>query len=78
VKDGRAHIYEPVMGREEATRFEIRHLVSRFFRNSHEALLLNILQDEEIDANQLKRLREMLDQHDARSRSANDGKGDQK
>ena len=66
VKDGRAHIYEPTIGREEATRLEIRHLVSRFFRNSHEELLLNILQDEEIDAGQLKRLREMLDQHEVR------------
>jgi BlaI family transcriptional regulator, penicillinase repressor len=69
VKDGRAHIYEAVIGRDEATRSEIRHLLSRFFRNSHEALLLNILQDEEIDAAQLKRLREMLDQHDARNHS---------
>ena len=61
VKDGRAHVYEPIIGREEATRSEIRHLVSRFFRNSHEALVLNILQDEKIDTSDLKRLREMLD-----------------
>ena len=74
VKNGRAHIYIPVIGREEATRSEIRHLVSRFFRNSHEALLLNLLQDEHIDAAQLKRLREMLDQHDA----GNKVKGDLK
>jgi predicted transcriptional regulator len=67
VKDGRAHVYEPVIGREEATRSEIRHLVSRFFRNSHEALLLNILQDEEIGAGQLKRLREVLDEYDSRT-----------
>ena len=68
IKDGRAFIYEPTIGREEATRSEIRHLVSRFFRNSHEALLLNILQDEEIDASQLKRLRRMLDEHEARDK----------
>lgn len=67
VKDGRAFIYEPTIGREEATRSEVRHLVSRFFRNSHEALLLNILQDEEIDAAELKRLRQMLDQNDAQN-----------
>jgi BlaI family transcriptional regulator, penicillinase repressor len=60
-KDGRAHVYEPIIGREEATRSEIRHLVSRFFRNSHEALVLNILQDDKIDTGDLKRLREMLD-----------------
>jgi predicted transcriptional regulator len=66
VKDGRAHVYEPIIGREEATRSEIRHLVSRFFRNSHEALVLNILQDEAIDAEKLNRLREMLERSDAK------------
>jgi predicted transcriptional regulator len=60
-KDGRAHVYEPLIGRREATRSEIRHLVSRFFRNSHEALVLNILEDEAIGAEDLKGLREMLD-----------------
>ena len=78
VKDGRAFIYEPIIGREEATRSEIRHLVSRFFRNSHEALLLNILQDEEIDAAQVQRLREMLDEHDARNNSGQNKNGDRK
>jgi len=78
VKDGRAHIYEPTIGREEATRSEVRHLVSRFFRNSHEALLLNILQDEEIDAAELKRLRDMLDEHDAQTNPRQTAKGDQK
>jgi BlaI family transcriptional regulator, penicillinase repressor len=66
IKDGRAHVYEPVVGREEATRSEIRHLLGRFFRNSREALLLNILQDEAIDAGELKRLREMLERSESR------------
>jgi predicted transcriptional regulator len=61
VKDGRAHIYEPLVGRQEATRSEIRHLVGRFFRNSHKALVLNILEDEGLEAGELKRLREMLE-----------------
>ena len=60
-KDGRAHIYEPLIGRQEATRTEIRHLVGRFFRDSHEALVLNILEDGAIEAAELKRLREMLE-----------------
>jgi len=66
VKDGRAHIYEPIIGRDEATRSEIKHLIGRFFRNSHEALVLNILQDDSIDAEELKRLREMLERSDAK------------
>ena len=61
VKDGRAHVYEPLIGRKDATRSEIRHLVSRFFRNSHEALVLNILEDDEIADEELERLRKMLD-----------------
>jgi BlaI family transcriptional regulator, penicillinase repressor len=66
VKDGRAYIYEPLIGRDEATRSEIRHLVGRFFRNSHEALVLNILQDQAIDAEELKRLRQLLEANDVR------------
>lgn len=60
LKDGRAHVYQPLVGQQEASRSEIRHLVNRFFRNSHEALLLNILRDDEINDRELKRLREML------------------
>lgn len=65
-KDGRAHIYTPIIGREEASRSEIRHLVGRFFRNSHEALVLNILQDAAIDPEELKRLRKMLERSNAK------------
>jgi predicted transcriptional regulator len=60
VKEGRAHLYMPLVGREEATRFEIKNLVGRFFKNSHELLLLNILEDKSIEAQELTRLRELL------------------
>jgi len=59
-KDGRAHIYEPLVGRKEATRDEIRHLVGRFFRNSHEQLVLNILEDRGLEQQEIDRLRKML------------------
>jgi predicted transcriptional regulator len=62
VKEGRLHIYMPMVGRNEATRFEIRHLVNRFFRNSHKDLILNILEDDSIDSDELKRLRKMLEE----------------
>ena len=61
VKDGRAHVYEPLIDRDDATRSEIRHLVSRFFRNSHKALLLNLLEDEAIEDEEVKRLRKVLE-----------------
>ena len=61
IKDGRAHVYTPVVPREEASRSEIRRLVSRFFQDSHELLVLNILEDRGIDAAELKRLRDLLE-----------------
>ena len=67
VKDGRAHIYMPLVGKQEATRFEVRNLVNRFFRNSHELLVLNILEDQSIDAQELQRLRQMLDRGEEKS-----------
>jgi BlaI family transcriptional regulator, penicillinase repressor len=65
VKDGRAHLYIPLVERREATRSEIRHLVSRFFKDSHELLVLNILEDQGMEAEELKRLRQLLQPKDA-------------
>ncbi|HEY1502285.1 MAG TPA: BlaI/MecI/CopY family transcriptional regulator [Acidobacteriaceae bacterium] len=63
-KDGRAHVYSALVAEEEASRSEIRHLVGRFFRNSHEDLVLNILEDRGVDPKELERLRKMLDRSD--------------
>ncbi|HKF20826.1 MAG TPA: BlaI/MecI/CopY family transcriptional regulator [Candidatus Angelobacter sp.] len=60
VKDGRAHVYQPLVGRKEATRSEVRNLLNRFFKDSHELLVLNLLEDSSLDAIELKRLRELL------------------
>ena len=60
-KDGRAHVYIPLVAREEASRSEIRRLVSRFFHDSHELLVLNILEDRGIDREELQHLRELLE-----------------
>jgi BlaI family penicillinase repressor len=65
-KDGRAHVYAALVGQKEATRSEIHHLVGRFFKNSHEQLVLNILEDRGIEAEELDRLREMLERSGAK------------
>ena len=61
VKENRAHVYMPKIDRKDATRFEVSHLVNRFFGNSHEKLLLNILEEQSIDADELSRLRQLLE-----------------
>jgi predicted transcriptional regulator len=60
-KDGRAHIYSPLVERKEATRSEISRLANRFFGSSRELLVLNILEDRGVDAAELNRLRKMLE-----------------
>jgi len=65
LKDGRAHVYTPLVEKKEATRTEIRHLVSRFFKDSHEQLVLNLLEDQGIGPEEIDHLREMLIQKDA-------------
>ncbi len=60
-KDGRAHLYAPLIEREDARRSEVKHLVSRFFRNSHEQLVLNILEERGVDREELERLKQMLE-----------------
>lgn len=61
VKDRRAHVYIPQVAKEDATRSEVRRLVSRFFGDSHELLVLNILEDKSIDAEELERMRQLLE-----------------
>jgi predicted transcriptional regulator len=43
------------------TRSEIRHLVSRFFSNSDEMLVLNILEERGVDQNEIDRLKQLLE-----------------
>ncbi|QOY88625.1 BlaI/MecI/CopY family transcriptional regulator [Paludibaculum fermentans] len=58
--EGRAFVYEPLVGRDEAGRNAVRYLVSRFFRNSPELLVLNVLNDEDLTARELGRIRKLL------------------
>ena len=59
-QEGRAFIYSPCVGEQEASRSEMRHVLSRFFGNSRERLLLSLLGDEEISATELERLKEAI------------------
>lgn len=60
-KEARAFVYRPRIGRDEAGRSAVRYLVSRFFRNSPELLVLNILKDEELTKKELQRIRNLLE-----------------
>ena len=64
--ESRAFVYRALIGRNEAGRNAVRYLVSRFFRNSPELLVLNLLEDEELSSKELARIREMVAGEEAR------------
>jgi predicted transcriptional regulator len=59
-QEGRAFVYRPCVAEQEASRSEVRHLMSRFFGNSRERLLLSLLGDEEIAPEELQRLKDAI------------------
>ena len=59
-QEGRAFLYSSAIGEQEASRSEVRHVLQRFFGNSRERLLLSLLGDEEISAEELRRLKEAI------------------
>src|SRR5262245_4401164 len=60
-KVARAFIYRPVVDARQARRRALRHLVTRLFDNSPSLLVLNVLDDEELDPEELKRLKDLIE-----------------
>ena len=59
-QEGRAFVYRPCVAEQEASRSEVRHVMSRFFGDSRERLLLSMLGDDEIPPEELRRLKEAI------------------
>jgi predicted transcriptional regulator len=60
-KEGRAFVYHPVIDRQQAQQSVIGYLLKRFFNNSPELLVVNLLEHEDVDPNEVKRLRQMIE-----------------
>ena len=59
-QEGRAFLYSPCVAEQDAGQSEVRQLLRRFFGNSREQLLLSLLGDDEISAEELRRLKETI------------------
>jgi predicted transcriptional regulator len=58
---GRAFVYSPRVGRDEARSNVIDYVVSRFFDNSPRALMLKLLDTDTLDDREFARLRALLE-----------------
>ena len=59
-QEGRAFLYTASVAEQEASRSEIRHVLHRFFGNSHERLLLALLGNDDIGPEELNRLKQAI------------------
>jgi|SRR5579863_2630426 len=60
-QEGRAFIYRAVVQEHDAGRSEVKHVLSRFFGNSREQLLLTVLGDGGISRDELERLKAAIE-----------------
>jgi predicted transcriptional regulator len=61
-KEGRAFAYLPLVNREQARRSALSYLLNRFFDDSPELLVLNLLGKDDANADELRRIRELIAQ----------------
>jgi predicted transcriptional regulator len=65
-KQGRAFVYSPLVDRHQARRGALSHLLSRFFNGSREELVMDLLGHEDVDADELAKVKALLERHPAR------------
>lgn len=63
---GRAFVYYPLVKRVDASRAAVKNLLQRFFNNSAELLTVRLLEDEQLTADDVVRLRRLLDEAKSR------------
>ncbi len=61
-KDGRSFVYRAIVNREHARENALTHLLRRFFEDSPELLMLNLMKGGKIDARELARLRKRIEE----------------
>ena len=60
-KESRAFIYRPLVDRQQAQKNVLGYLLKRFFNNSPELLVVNLLEHEEVGSNEIKRLKRLIE-----------------
>jgi len=60
-KVARAFVYRPRVNERQARRRALKHVASRLFNDSLSQLVLNVLEDGQIDAEELGRLKKMIE-----------------
>jgi predicted transcriptional regulator len=62
MKGSRAFLYTPIISRDQVSRSATRSLLRRFFGNSAEALVLNLIDREVLTEKELRRIHAILEE----------------
>lgn len=60
-RSGRAYVYKPLLSRQQATRNQVRDVLTRFFDGSPEKMIENVLENEITAPEQLWTVKNMLE-----------------
>lgn len=58
--DNRTYVYYPIVSRDEVVQSMLRNTANRLFDGSAELLMVNILQKEELNLEELRRLKQLI------------------
>jgi predicted transcriptional regulator len=61
---GKAYVYSPVVKRASAERKAVRSMLQRFFGGSAEALVMRLIEDDQLSPEQLDELKKRIDIRD--------------
>ena len=59
-QEGRAFLYLPRVAEQDAQQTEVRHVLTRFFGNNREKLMLAVLGNGEVNREELQRLKQLI------------------
>jgi predicted transcriptional regulator len=63
-ESGRAFVYRPLLGRDEAAGHAVGHVLSRFFDNSAGSLALRLIENERPSSDELSRLKALIEEYE--------------
>mgnify|MGYP001389607324 CR=1 FL=1 len=63
-EEGRAYVYSPLVGREEAAQSAVGLLLNRFFGNKSAELALRLIENERPGEAELQRLKTLIEQYE--------------
>ena len=67
-EEGRGHRYHAIIEQQQARKSALRHLTSKLFKGSAELLMTHLVSDQKLSAEQVRRMRALLAEHDKKEK----------